>query len=409
MTPAPVRVALLSVGDELLSGDILDTNAHWIANALQARGQRLVSMATVGDRVAEICDAVLRARTDANWLLVTGGLGPTADDLTRDGVAAACGLGLEERPELIAQLEARGMRVTAGARRQAEMPIGATVLANPRGTAPGFLVQHDGFHVAVFPGVPSEMRPMVSALLDAHVPAGALQPPRKLLATGLPESLAGERLGELMDPAVAGCRLGITVSTGIMTVSARGEDGAAMDRALAAARERLGSHAIDCLPGESLPALVVRLATERGLHLSCAESCTGGLLAGALTSVPGSSAVLNESFVTYANAAKIARLGVSPQLLKQHGAVSEEVAAAMVVGCLAASGADLAAAITGVAGPDGGTEAKPVGTVLIAVADAQGVVVRSLRAGGSRADIRARSVNLALDLLRRRMLGLPER
>ncbi|RKY20205.1 MAG: damage-inducible protein CinA [Planctomycetota bacterium] len=407
--PTP-RFYLLSVGDELLSGDVLDTNAHWIAGELQRRGHRLLAGQTVGDRVGEIDAAVQRVLREVGaedepdaWLLITGGLGPTADDLTRDGVAAACGRALRERPELLAALEGSGRRLTAGARRQAELPEGAEVLDNARGTAPGFFLVHEGLGVAVFPGVPGEMRAMVRALLDARAPRGDSQPPRRVLAVGLAESIAGERLGELMDPSRAGCRVGLCVSRGLLTVTVRGEQAEVMDQVADAVAQRLGSHVISRDASLGLAQLVVAELTRRGLTLSCAESCTGGLLAGALTSVPGSSAVFNESFVTYANAAKIERLGVSPALIAEHGVVSEPVAAAMASGCRAATGSDLALAITGIAGPDGGSPDKPVGTVVHALAHADGVELRTLHAGGSRDEVRARSVQLALDMLRRRL------
>jgi nicotinamide-nucleotide amidase len=406
--PAP-RVALLSVGDELLSGDILDTNAHWIAEELQRRGHRLVGKQTVGDRVDEIACAVRRAFADAELLLVTGGLGPTKDDLTRDGIAAACGRGLSERQQIIADLESRRFRLTEGGRRQAEMPDGAEVLTNPRGTAPGFLLEHEGRQVAVFPGVPGEMRAMVIALLDRLAPRGDSEPPRRVLAVGIPESHAGEALGELMDPALAGCRVGMCVSRGLLTVTVRGEGAAIMDRTTQAVIERLGAHVVSGDSTASLQQLVVELLTERGLHISCAESCTGGLLAGAITSVPGSSAVMERSFVTYANEAKVDVLGVPAEQLEEHGAVSESVAAAMAEGCLAASGADLALAITGIAGPDGGSPEKPVGTVVHALADRDGTVVRTINAGGSRDEVRDRSVHFALDMARRRLQGLDQR
>lgn len=403
--PAGRRVVLLSVGDELLSGDLQDGNAPWLARACAERGHRVVATATAGDQVPAIERAVRRAREDGDLVLVTGGLGPTADDLTRDGVAAAFGLALAERPELIAQLEARRLRVTAGSRRQAEMPAGATVLANPRGTAPGFLVEADGVTLAAFPGVPSEMRPMVAALLDGVIGRGPLQASRILKCAGLPESLAGEALGELMDPEAAGCRVGVTASRAVLTITVRGEDGPTLDAVADEASRRLGEHVFS-RRDESLAAWCVRTLTQRGQTVSAAESCTGGLLAGALTAVPGSSAVLERSVVTYANSAKQDLLGVSAALLEEHGAVSEACARAMAEGQRAASGADHALALTGIAGPDGGTPDKPVGTVHYALASAEGTVARAVAWPGGREAIRQRSVNLALDLLRRRLQGL---
>lgn len=401
------RVVLLSVGDELLAGDILDTNAQWLATLCAKRGHRVVAQATVGDRIDEIELAVQRARADGDLLIITGGLGPTADDLTRDGVAAAFGLELDERPELIDELAVlmKGRPLNSGSRRQAEMPRGARVLSNPRGTAPGFFLEADGLAVAVMPGVPSEMEIMAGALFDELIGAGTLQPPRRLRAAGLSESEAGERLGELMDPSRAGCRVGITVALGSMTVTVRGENAAAMDGAAADAARRLGD-AVYSRGDESLAQCCVAILTRHGRTVSCAESCTGGLLSAALTSVPGSSAVFRQGVVTYANEVKEALLGVPPELLSEWGAVSEPVAQAMATGQLQASGADLALAITGIAGPGGGSAEKPVGTVFCALADGEGAVVRRVSWPGSREDIRGRSVNLALDLLRRRLLGL---
>lgn len=400
------RVVLLSVGDELLAGDIVDTNASWLASLCAECGHRVVAQATVGDRVDEIERAVRRAREDGDLVIVTGGLGPTDDDVTRNGVAAAFGLGLEERPELIDVLAAKMKRpLTPRSRRQAEMPVGALVLQNPRGTAPGFYLEDDGLGVAVMPGVPAEMELMARLLFDDFVATGALQVPRRIQLAGLPESQAGDLLDELMDPSVAGCRMGITVKLGQTTVTVRGEDAAAMDAAADAAAERLGN-AVFSRRSESLAEWCVSTLAERGLVVSCAESCTGGLLAGALTAVPGSSAVFREATVSYADAVKIARLGVPPELVSQWGAVSEPVARAMAEGQRELAGADVALSITGIAGPDGGTPDKPVGTVHYALADGDGTVARQVCWPGSRADIRGRAVNLALDLLRRRLTGL---
>lgn len=426
------RVAILTVGDEILAGDITDRNAHWFTIEVGARGHRVTSIATVGDTVDEVRAAVLRARDDCDLLLVTGGLGPTRDDLTRDGVAAALGLGLTERPELIVELEQRmqGRPLTPGSRRQCEMPDGALVLANPRGTAPGFLVRDGRFAVACFPGVPSEMHPMARALLAAELPRGERVVPRKILLCGLPESEAGARIDDLMVRGRTDLVVGITAHLGILCVSVRGDDEALVARACADAVERLGSavFAVDDGSGlalrlgggrterapdvtaletsKALATTVVRMLVTRGLTVACAESCTGGLLVGSITSVPGSSDVLHESVVTYANAAKVARLGVAQALLDAHGAVSEEVARAMAEGMLARSDADCALSVTGIAGPGGGTPEKPVGLVWFALAarDGRPTSARSVSWKGGRAEIRARSVHIALDLLRRRLL-----
>ncbi len=402
-----LRVAILSVGDELLAGDILDTNMHGLANELAARGHRLVGTACVGDDLDAIVSALRRAAEDADVLLVTGGLGPTRDDLTRDGVAAAFGLALEERADYLAQAQGSNAVLTEGARLQATFPAGATVLENARGTAPGFLVEGavDGraLRVACFPGVPSELRPMARALLDGLGP-GARAATRKLRCCGATESEVGAVLAGVMDRARAGCLVGVTASKGILTVSVRGDDARAVDATLEEARALLG----DTVFGEgddTHPAAVVRLLAERGLVVTTAESCTGGLVAGAITSVPGSSEVLREAVVTYSNEAKTARLGVPEALLAEHGAVSEPVAAAMAEGARARSGADVALSVSGIAGPGGGTPDKPVGTVVFGLADAAGTVTRTFRWRGGRDELRTRSVTVSLELLRRRLLG----
>ncbi len=415
-SPRPLRVALLAVGDELLCGEIADTNSAWLARRLREHGHVLSRFTLVGDELPAIRQAVERAGDSAELLIVTGGLGPTRDDITRDGVAAAFGLPLVERPELLASLSAHyarhGLPVSADSARQAALPAGAVVLENARGTAPGFLLrrrEHEalgGLTVACLPGVPGEMRAMADALLAEHVPAGPAHGSRRLLACGLAESAAGDRLADLMDHARGertDCRLGITVKAGVLSITLRGHDEAAIAALASTVRERLGAAVFgegdDTLAG----AVVARLA-ERRLTVTTAESCTGGLLAGALTSVPGSSAVFREGVIAYADDAKRSRLGVPEALIAAHGVVSEPVAIAMAEGQRARAGADVALAISGIAGPDGGTPGKPVGTVALALADARGSLAVARHWMGARDEVRQRSVTAALDLLRRRLL-----
>jgi PncC family amidohydrolase len=253
---------------------------------------------------------------------------------------------------------------------------------------------------------------MLRAFLDALGP-GTGAAARVLYCSGLSEAEAGDRIADLMDEQLAGCRVGITVTTGIMKVSARGEDVDALDTTIAAAQERLGDAVFlrsssaegdssgRLEDGTSLEAVVVAELSARGLTVSTAESCTGGLLAGALTSVSGSSTVFREGVVTYSNQAKAERLGVAADLLAEHGAVSEPVAAAMAEGQRQRSGADVALSITGIAGPGGGTPGKPVGTVVFGLADAAGTQVVTRRWSSGREAVRAFSVNYALELLRR--------
>lgn len=406
------RVAILAVGDELVGGDSQDTNSAWLARAVRARGHGVAGISIVGDARSALDAAVRRARQDADLLLVTGGLGPTGDDITRDGIADAFGLALSERPELIEQLQAfyasRGMTLGAGSRRQAEMPEGAEVLANANGTAPGFLVRRDTLTVACLPGVPSEMRPMADALLPELLPDVGAHLSRRLLACGPAEADLGERIADLMDHAAgerSDLRIGLTAKLGVLILTVRGHDERAVAEAEMTLRERLGEDLFG-VGYETLAGCVVSGLAKRGLTLAAAESCTGGLLCGAITAVPGASAVLREGAVTYSNEAKSARLGVDAALIDEHGVVSEPVAEAMAKGVRESSGTDIGIAITGIAGPDGGTPDKPVGTVVFALAHGGGCRVLTRRWVGAREEVRARSVCLALELIRRHLLKL---
>jgi nicotinamide-nucleotide amidase len=402
------QVGILSVGDELLAGDILDTNQHWLAQELASRGHKLVGTVCVADSVYAIRQAVERAAEDYELLLITGGLGPTQDDLTREGVAAAFGVELIEDPNYLGQAQGSNTKLSAGGRKQACFPRGATVLENGRGTAPGFELQgivggQGGLRAACFPGVPSELRPMVSAFLDT-LGDGPGVAARKLMCSGVSESTVGEVLGELMNRERSSCLVGVTASLGILTVTVRGDDEESVLSTFVTARERLGD-AVFSIGQASHAEVVVRGLLERGLLVSTAESCTGGLLAGALTSVPGSSAAIREALVVYSEEAKVQRLGVSEELLAEYGVVSEPVAAAMAEAQRQRSGADVAISITGIAGPGGGTVDQPVGTVVFGLATAEETLVRSEHWRGGRDAIRMRSVTCALEMLRRRVLS----
>ena len=407
----PRRVAIVAVGDELTAGDLVDSNSAWLARQVRARGGLVTGFAVVGDELPAIRDALLSALHGADLVLVTGGLGPTGDDITRDGVAAALGVTLRERPELLSRLAelygARGIALSAGSRRQIELPEGASALPNTVGTAPGFVAEQQGRAVACFPGVPSELHVMAPPVLDARLrPPGAGAAVRLHLC-GLAESELGERLKDLMDHAHVArteARLGVTAHRGLLTISIRGRDA----RAVAAMEADVRARVAPLLFGageDTLAGVVVARLAARGETVTTAESCTGGLLAGALTSVPGSSAVFREGVVAYANAVKIERLGVPSELLAAHGAVSEPVALAMAHGARERADADHALAITGIAGPDGGTPDKSVGTVCFAVAGRDGEQALTRRWTAARDEVRGRAVNLALELLRRRIAG----
>jgi nicotinamide-nucleotide amidase len=390
----------LAIGDELLLGRTVDTNSAHIARWLTDRGLRVDRAAVVGDAQADI-EAALRAATaGADLVIVTGGLGPTDDDRTRQALAAVLGVALAERPAAWAEIQAWYQRnrptrpIPEVNRRQAQLPVGATLLANDRGTAPGMLVRVGQARVVCLPGVPHEMHAMLDALqprLGEWFPGMAPPAIAEVWLAGIGESAAQELIGDLLserDPQV-----GITVSElGHLTLRVVGAAPAVKART-AALRKALKAHLIPAAgPAPSLVALLAR----RGQTIAVAESCTCGHVAAQLGAAPGASAVLREALVAYHERVKTARLGVPAALIRRHGVVSEPVAAAMAQGMRRLARADLAVATTGVAGPAGGSAAVPVGTVCIAIADRRGVVVRTTRIAGTRQRVQHRAAAQAL-------------
>jgi nicotinamide-nucleotide amidase len=415
--------AILAIGDELILGQKTDTNTAWIADQLTARSLRVLEHVTVDDDQTLIAEAMRRLAHRADLLICTGGLGPTADDLTRQGLAAAMGDQLVEDAPSLAAIEAwfrgRGRDLPPANRVQALRPSRGRSLPNPHGTAPGLAgrLELDGRACDVFclPGPPREMRPMFEAevLPALRVPPGRRVRTRMLHTFGLGESEVARRLGDLMDrdrsPLV-----GTTASGGVVTCRIRFEGDAdeeealaRLDEAEAQVRTRLGPvvFAKDTPSTDALERAVVQRLRERSESLVVAESCTGGLLGERLTRAPGSSEVFLGGWLTYSNAMKRELLGVDERALDEHGAVSEPVARAMARGALRASqsagGADHALAITGVAGPGGGSDDKPVGTVWIARASRDASDdARLFRFGGDRLAVRHWSAVTALGLLR---------
>lgn len=412
--------AVLAVGDELVLGEKLDTNSMWLSERLGSLGAPAVEHATVGDDRATIAGAIRRLAARAPLVLVTGGLGPTADDLTREGLADAMGDELVRDEEAMAQIEAmfraRGRVMHEMNRAQALRPKGATCLRNEVGTAPGLhgrVARGDGSFADVFclPGPPKEMKPMVEGLVvpRLRLPAGGALRTKLIRVLGWAESDAaaalqacegGDLLARTNDPVV-----GVTASAGELTfrIRARGED--AERRIEWAAAQVRGVFGALCVgeDDETPPAATLRALRERGETLAVVESCTGGLLGATLSEIPGASDVLLGGWITYSNAMKQGEVQVPGATLAAHGAVSEETARAMALGGLFQSAADHCVAITGVAGPGGGSEGKPVGTVWIAHAwsteRGHGVDARLFRFAGDREVVRVRSVRAALAML----------
>ena len=418
---AVTRVAILSVGDELVLGQIEDTNASWLARELQQAGAMPGERRTVGDDRASLAHAIAELARSHDALVITGGLGPTLDDLTREALLDVVDPGgaLVEDPAGVAHLlgwfEKRGRVMPASNIRQALRPRAARLLDNPNGTAPGLAVDApSGCSVFCLPGPPNEMKPMCARfVLPAVRGESRVVLTAALHTIGLGESVIAERLGELMqrgrEPSV-----GTTASNGIVTIRVR-STGAAE-----AAREALDATVRDCearvgsiiygRDGEPLAAVVGRLLAERGRTLASAESCTGGLFGAMVTEVSGSSAWYLGGFVTYANERKMQDLGVRADTIARHGAVSHETAIEMARGALERTGASLAVSTTGIAGPTGGSDAKPVGTVFVAVAERDGMVhSRRFHFPGDRATVRSRTAHLALACVRFALLGEPAR
>lgn len=410
-----MKVELLTIGTELLLGHTLDTNAADLGRALAAAGAEIVRRTTVADRPEAIRAALAEALTRTGFVIATGGLGPTRDDMTKTVVAELLGKRLLLDERLLAGLEARfqrlGRPMPAVNRSQAEVPEGASVLPNPRGTAPGLWVEDgDGRVVVLLPGVPREMRGL---LLEEVVPRLAVRQggerrvvrSRTLRTTGVPESALAERVGAI-EPEIAPLTLaylpsvdGVDLRVTAWALAPEDAD-ARLAAVVARLRDAVGAHAYG--EDEADLAAVVLDALRHGRHrLGVAESCTGGLVAARITNIPGASDTFIGGVVAYADVVKTAALKVPLETLEAHGAVSEETVRAMAEGAQRLFSADCAIAVTGIAGPSGGTPEKPVGTVWLAarVHTTAHAVKRVFP--GDRDEIRRRAAQAGLDLLRR--------
>jgi nicotinamide-nucleotide amidase len=416
------RAAILAVGSELLTPSRLDTNSLFITGVLNALGIDVVLKAIVGDDRAELAGLLEHLRERVDLVVFTGGLGPTADDVTREVVAEALGLPLNEDEGITAAIrrrfEGRGWQMPEINRRQAMVPHGAVVLGNPNGTAPGLWIEHGGRAFALLPGPPREMKPMIECLAEERLRslAGGERLLRRVLKiAGRSES----RVEELTQPVYSQW---LTAQPPIETtilaapgqielhLSCRGVDAAAMNDALDAAVraiEQVLPNDVFSTDGRSIEEVVGALLRERGARIALAESCTGGLASSRLTDVPGSSDYVERGIVAYSNAAKIELLNVPAAMIATHGAVSEPVASAMAAGIRQRADVEVGVGITGIAGPGGGSETKPVGMVCIAVATGE-VAVRTFKfPPGSRELVKTFAAFTALDMVRRILLAAP--
>ena len=409
---------IVSVGTELLMGQIVNTDAQFLARRLAALGITMYRQSTVGDNPGRVKEAVREALSRADLVITTGGLGPTEDDLTKEMVAEALGLPMVRHDEVVEGIrryfESTGHEMTPNNLRQADFPEGARLMPNRKGTAPGCIAEKDGKRVAVLPGPPHELIDMYEQQLEPYLLSLSDQviASRFLHIVGVGESIVETRLMDLFhweSPTLAlYCAPG-EVTARLTVRCGKDVDPAPLLEPLEKEiRARLGESVYAEGLDASMPKTVVEMLAARKETVSVAESLTGGMLASRLVDVPGASAVLGESYVTYANEAKERLLGVSGETLRAHGAVSEQCAREMAEGCRRASGADWALATTGIAGPDGGTPEKPVGTVYIACAGRQGVVVKALKLRGDRTRVRSMTCLYAMDLLRVSMKNTKE-
>ncbi len=412
---------LLSIGDELVLGQTVDTNSAWISQQLASVGCDIVAHKTVGDDQRAVEQAIHDAAQSADVLIISGGIGPTEDDLTRQAIAAVMNAPLEINAKWLAQMQGffdtLGRTMPQTNRIQAMLPRGATMLWNTCGTAAGIRTKLGSCEIFSTPGVPREMKAMFSSDVLPWVrerSGGAVILQKTLHTFGAGESTVAERLGALMqrgrNPSV-----GTTVAAGLVSlrVNARFEtlDRATREitRTVDDCRAALGEMVFG-EDGQSLVDVIHALLTSNAgvaTTIATAESCTGGLLAKLLTDTPGSSAYFKQGWVTYTNDAKVAQLGVAQSTLDAHGAVSEQTVIEMADGARARSGANVGISISGIAGPDGGTAEKPVGTVCLALASARETYARKFVFHGARDMVRDRAAKMALTMLRFHLLGKP--
>jgi len=415
-----MKAFILSIGDELVLGQTVDTNSAWISQQLASVGCDIVAHKTVGDDQQLIEAAIREGSTLADAVVISGGVGPTEDDLTRQAIGTLLGEPLELNAEWLAEMQRFFTRLARPMPKsneiQAMIPRGATMLFNTCGTASGVRATVGGAQVFAMPGVPKEMKAMFARDVFPWLKersGGAVILQKTLHTFGAGESTIGERLGSLM-MRQRNPRVGTTVSQGIVSVrvNARYES---LDRATAEMNTTVGlcraalEDRIFGEDGETLPQVVAQLLVSGGVATSVAtaESCTGGMLAKVLTDIPGSSRYFKQGWITYSNEAKASQLGVRKETLEQNGAVSEPVVKEMALGARERAAADFALSISGIAGPDGGTEAKPVGTVCIGFAHSNGVTAGTFIFPGDREMVRDRAAKMALMMLRYHLLDKP--
>lgn len=398
-------------GNELMTGDIVDSNSAYIASTLRDAGFSVTNMSTVGDKLAQLVAEITRLSESHDVLLVNGGLGPTEDDLSAQALADAMGVRVREHPDARSHLESfcriRAIQLSPANLKQALLPESADVLANPVGTAVGFATTFKACRVFCTPGVPSEMKRMlqeqVLPALDQRYPQRQRAIRRRMRVFGYGESSLQQFLQDSFSDWPATIEVGFRASMPMLELKLQAaslSQESLLDEYAQKVRELLGAHLVT-EDARALPEVLLDLAREHSVKLTAAESCTGGKISAALTSVSGASDVFEAGFVTYANHIKQQILDVPEQVLSQKGAVSEDVVRAMLTGALKRSGAKIGVAVSGIAGPSGGTAEKPVGTVWLAWGSRKDMRAAAFLIPGSRARFQEWVTAMALDLMRR--------
>jgi nicotinamide-nucleotide amidase len=415
-----MKAEIISIGDELLIGQVINTNQAYLAEKLNSIGIAVHRMTTVGDEEAQILEAFSRGLKDHDLVLVTGGLGPTHDDITRTAVCRFFRTDLTVNDEALARVrsffERRGIAPRKINEDQALVPRTCTVIQNHHGTAPGFMFERDGRFLIAMPGVPFEMKAMTDSFIlptFASKSTGSVIQHRTLKTTGIGESFLAEQIGDVT--TLLGTDNGITLAflpspTGTrlrITAQARtvGEAAAKISAVESSIRAKAGKY-IYAADDEELEQTLGRVLLDRHLTIAVAESCTGGLIADRITDIPGSSAYFERSYVTYSNESKLADLGVASNLIRDHGAVSREVAEAMAKCVRLKANTDIGLSTTGIAGPAGGTPEKPVGLVWVGYSDRAGTLALKFNFGENRMRTKERAAQAALELVRRKLLHI---
>lgn len=409
---------ILTIGDELLIGQVINTNQAYIADLLNLINIRVARMTSVGDEMQVILGAFQSAWQNSDIVIVTGGLGPTHDDITKKAVCTFFDTDLVSNDEVRKHIQElwkrRNMRWTTSSDEQTMVPRKAGLIENPVGTAAGFVFEDGLKRFIVLPGVPYEMEEMMDrSVIPMLLPLakGMAIKHRTLRTTGIPESMLAERLGDI-EALLEGATLAfLPAPTGVrMRITVLDTNPEAAERRVREVEERIRSRAASFIYGtdkEELEDVLGHLLADRNLRMAVAESCTGGLILNRLTNVSGSSAYVERGVVAYSNRAKIQLLGVPEELIASHGAVSKEVAEAMASGIRRTAGTDIGLSTTGIAGPAGGSDNKPVGLVWIGFASADEVLAVEHRFGGSRTLIKTRASQAAMELVRKKILEEP--